>query len=74
MTPEQSRLLDASSDQAASAIDRVILAEDIDEGRLAAVTDRLRAALLTSISDDLRTDAGFDHRPASSLVTHGHES
>ena len=46
--------MDALSDQAALAIDRVNLAEDIDRARLAAETDRLRAALLTSISHDLR--------------------
>ena len=55
LTPEQRRLLDALLDQAALAIERVQLVEDVDRARLAAETDRLRSALLTSISHDLRT-------------------
>src|SRR6202158_1744214 len=55
LTPEESRLLNALCDQVALAIDRVNLAQDIGRARLAAETDRLRAALLTSISHDLRT-------------------
>jgi two-component system, OmpR family, sensor histidine kinase KdpD len=73
LTPEESRLLDALSDQAALAIDRVNLAQDIDRARLAAETDRLRAALLTSISHDLRTPLASILGSASSLVTHGRE-
>ena len=73
LTPEQSRLLDALSDQAALAIDRVNLAQDIDRARLAAETDRLRAALLTSISHGLRTPLASILGSASSLVTHGQE-
>ena len=55
LTPEQQRLFDALSDQAAMAIERVQLVSDVDSARLAAETDRLRAALLTSISHDLKT-------------------
>ena len=73
LTPEESRLLDALSDQAALAIDRVNLAQDIDRARLAAETDRLRAALLTSISHDLRTPLASIVGSASSLITHGQE-
>jgi two-component system, OmpR family, sensor histidine kinase KdpD len=73
LTPEESRLLDALSDQAALAIDRVNLTQDIDRARLAAETDRLRAALLTSISHDLRTPLASIVGSASSLVTHGQE-
>jgi len=73
LTPEESRLLDALSDQAALAIDRVNLAQDIDCAHLAAETDRLRAALLTSISHDLRTPLASILGSASSLVTHGQE-
>ena len=53
--PDERRLLDALSDQAAVAIERTQLAEDIDEARVLAETERLRSALLTSISHDLRT-------------------
>ncbi len=55
LTPEQQRLFDALSDQAALAIERVQLVSDLDHARLAAETDRLRTALLTSISHDLKT-------------------
>src|ERR1700687_3497190 len=68
LTPEESRLLDALCDQAALAIDRVNLAQDIDPPRLAAETDRLRAALLTSISHDLRTPLASILGSATSLI------
>jgi two-component system sensor histidine kinase KdpD len=52
---EQRRLLDALIDQGALAIERVHLVEDIDRVKRVAETDRLRSALLTSISHDLKT-------------------
>ena len=55
MTPDQSRLFDALADQAALAIERILLVDDLDRARLSAEADRLRAALLNSISHDLRT-------------------
>ncbi|MCD2180481.1 sensor histidine kinase [Rhizobium sp. GN54] len=55
LTPEQQRLFDALADQAALAIERIQLVADVDQARLAAETDRLRTALLTSISHDLKT-------------------
>ncbi|MGC2350385.1 MAG: sensor histidine kinase KdpD, partial [Methylocella sp.] len=73
LTPEESRLLDALSDQAALAIDRVNLAAEIDRARLAGETDRLRAALLTSISHDLRTPLAAILGSATSLISHGYE-
>jgi two-component system sensor histidine kinase KdpD len=42
-------------DQSALAIERVRLVEDLDRAKRAAETDRLRSALLTSISHDLKT-------------------
>jgi len=39
----------------------------MDLARVAAETDKLRSALLTSISHDLRTPAGFHPGSASSL-------
>ncbi len=73
LTPEESRLFDALSDQAALAIDRVNLAREIDRARLAEETDRLRSALLTSISHDLRTPLASIIGSATSLVSHGRE-
>ena len=67
LTPDQRRLLDALSDQAALAIERVNLAEDVDRARLAAETERLRSALLTSISHDLRTPLASILGSATSL-------
>jgi two-component system sensor histidine kinase KdpD len=49
------RLLEAVGNQAAVAIERVTLAEDIDQARLGAERERLRSAMLTSVSHDLRT-------------------
>jgi two-component system sensor histidine kinase KdpD len=52
---EQKRLLDALTDQGALAIERVHLVQDIEKVRRTAETERLRSALLTSISHDLKT-------------------
>ena len=67
LSPEQRRLFDALADQAALAIERVELSEDIEKSRLAAETEKLRAALLTSISHDLRTPLSVILGAASSL-------
>ena len=67
LTPEQRRLFDALSDQAALAIERVQLVEDVERAKLAAETDRLRAALLTSISHDLKTPLAAIFGSASAL-------
>ncbi|QCG94453.1 sensor histidine kinase KdpD [Azospirillum sp. TSA2s] len=71
LTPDQRRLLDALIDQAALAIERVTLAEDVDRTKLAAETERLRSALLTSISHDLRTPLASILGSATSLVSYG---
>jgi two-component system, OmpR family, sensor histidine kinase KdpD len=55
LTPDGRRLLDALMDQAALAVERVRLVEDLDRAKRTAETDRLRSALLTSISHDLKT-------------------
>nr|WP_283949470.1 sensor histidine kinase KdpD [Limobrevibacterium gyesilva] len=67
LTPDQQRLLDALSDQAAVSIERINLAEDVDRARLLAETERLRSALLTSLSHDLRTPLASILGAASSL-------
>ena len=61
LTPDQRHLLDALADQGALAIERVHLVEDIDRVKRAAEADRLRSALLTSVSHDLKT-------PLSSII------
>jgi two-component system, OmpR family, sensor histidine kinase KdpD len=55
LTPDQRRLLDALADQGALAIERVRLVEEMVSVEHAAETERLRSALLTSISHDLKT-------------------
>ncbi len=67
LTPDQRRLLDSLSDQAALAIERIALVQDIDRARLQAETEKLRAALLTSISHDLRTPLASILGSATSL-------
>jgi len=55
LTPDERRLLDALIDQSALAVERVHLVEDMDQVKRTVETDRLRSALLTSISHDLKT-------------------
>jgi two-component system sensor histidine kinase KdpD len=55
LTPEQRHLLEALVDQVAVAIERTNLVTDIEEARLFTETERLRSALLSSVSHDLRT-------------------
>ncbi|BEV44537.1 sensor histidine kinase KdpD [Afipia carboxidovorans] len=55
LTPAEQRLFDSLADQAALAIERIQLVADVDNARLAAEADKLRSALLTSLSHDLKT-------------------
>jgi len=55
LASSERRLLEAVGNQAAVAIERVTLAADIDQARLGAERERLRSAMLTSVSHDLRT-------------------
>jgi two-component system, OmpR family, sensor histidine kinase KdpD len=67
LTPDQRRLLDALADQGALAIERVQLVEDMERVQRTAETERLRAALLTSISHDLKTPLASVLGSASTL-------
>src|ERR1700724_2077713 len=67
LNPDQRRLYDALADQAALAIERINLASDVDRARIAAETEKLRSALLTSISHDLRTPLASILGSATSL-------
>ena len=72
LTPDGQRLLNSLSDQAALAIERVNLVRDVDQVKLQAETDRLRSAMLTSISHDLRTPRASILGAATSLMSqHG---
>jgi len=70
LSPDQRRLFDALADQTALAIERINLAGEIDQSRLTAETERLRAALLTSISHDLRTPLASILGSASALKSY----
>jgi len=55
LRPEDRRLLDALIDQTAVAIERVHLVDDMDRAQRSIEAERLRSALLTSLSHDLKT-------------------
>ena len=67
LSPDQRRLLDSLADQTALAIERLHLSEEMDRARVAAETEKLRSALLTSISHDLRTPLASILGSATSL-------
>jgi two-component system, OmpR family, sensor histidine kinase KdpD len=67
LTPDQRRLLDALVDQGALAIERVLLVEDMDSVKRTVESERLRSALLTSISHDLKTPLASVLGAASTL-------
>ena len=67
-SPEQTRLLETLADQAAIAIERTTLVADIETARLATERERLRSALLSSLSHDLRTPLVSIMGAASSLI------
>jgi len=69
--PDERRLLDSLTGQAALAIERIMLVSDLDRARLAAESERLRTALLTSISHDLRTPLATILGSATSLTAEG---
>ncbi|WP_435164739.1 DUF4118 domain-containing protein [Falsirhodobacter sp. 1013] len=49
------RLLDALTDQVALALERIRLSDDLAQTRVTSEAERLRSALLSSVSHDLRT-------------------
>lgn len=68
MTPEERRLLDALIDQTALAIERCQLVQKVDEAQVRAEADKLRVALLTSLSHDLRTPLASILGASSALI------
>ncbi|HVT37012.1 MAG TPA: ATP-binding protein, partial [Nevskiaceae bacterium] len=65
------RLLDALADLTVIALDRILLARDVDQSKMLAQTEKLRSALLTSISHDLRTPLSSILGAISSLRAYG---
>ncbi len=66
-TVEQRDLLDAFARQAALAFDRIRLAADAENARLAAESEKLTKSLLNSISHELRTPIAAITTAASAL-------
>jgi two-component system sensor histidine kinase KdpD len=66
--PGLRRLLEALAGQAALAIERVLLAERAQKEQVEAEAERLRTALLSSLSHDMRTPLGAITGAASSLL------
>lgn len=70
-TPEQRHLLETFSNQIALAIERGLLAEEAQTAQVSVETERLRNALLSSVSHDLRTPLASITGSASSLLESG---
>ncbi len=68
-SPDQMRLLETLADQAAVAIERTTLVADIETARVATERERLRSALLSSLSHDLRTPLVSILGAASSMLS-----
>jgi two-component system, OmpR family, sensor histidine kinase KdpD len=70
LSPDQRRLLEALAGQAAVAIERTRLVHEMEQARLLSETERLRDALLSTISHDLRTPLASIIGAVSSLLTY----
>jgi two-component system sensor histidine kinase KdpD len=68
---EQQRLVEAMADDIAQAIVRTRLVSDLEKARLAGETERLRSALLSSVSHDLRSPLASIIGAAGSLESYG---
>jgi len=69
LSPDERRLLDSLLDQTALAIERSLLAERVDEAQVRAEADKLRVAMLSSLSHDLRTPLASILGAATSLIS-----
>jgi two-component system sensor histidine kinase KdpD len=68
LAPDQLDLLETLARQAASALERVELASEAEQARVAVETERLRNTLLSSVSHDLRTPLATITGAASTLL------
>jgi two-component system, OmpR family, sensor histidine kinase KdpD len=71
LSPDQRRLLEALAGQASVALERTRLVWEMEQARLLTETERLRDALLSTISHDLRTPLVSIIGAVSSLLTYG---
>ena len=65
--PEQRSLVEAMADEIAKSVLRTRLVADLEEARISGETERLRSALLSSVSHDLRSPLASIIGAASSL-------
>ncbi len=65
------KLLTAMRDQAGIALERLLLTAEIEQNRLLIETDKLRSALLSSVSHDLRTPLVSIKGAASAMLELG---
>ena len=70
LSAEERQYAAALVDQAAVAVNRLMLHGDIERARVAAETERLRSAMLSAISHDLKTPLASILGAASSLGTY----
>jgi two-component system sensor histidine kinase KdpD len=68
LLPNQRELLEAFANQTALALERAVLAEEAHRARLLIENERLRSALLSSVSHDLRTPLATMTGVATSLL------
>lgn len=71
LNAEERQLLGALVNHATVAIERIRVATERDEARLAAETERLRSTLLTSLSHDLKTPLASITGAATALRQYG---
>jgi two-component system sensor histidine kinase KdpD len=71
LNPEQVHLLETFASQTALALERAGLAAEAEQATLTAETERLRAALLSSVSHDLRTPLAIITGALTSLTQGG---
>lgn len=69
--PETARMLGVLAQLTATALERAALQGEVSQARLQAESDRLRAALLNSVSHDFRTPLSGILAAATSLVQDG---
>ncbi len=73
LDPEQFHLLETFSNQTALAIERARLAEETQQVHVQVETERMRSAILSSVSHDLRTPLATITGAASSLLEGGRQ-
>ena len=71
LAPEQRRLAEAMTADIAEALVRAHLVQDLQNARVSSETERLRSALLSSVSHDLRSPLAAIIGAAGSLDTYG---